>query len=46
MYVASIIICKQKNISVVVDGARISQLFVIEQEVMLNKFIAFLKNII
>lgn len=44
MYVASIIICKQKNISVVVDGARISQLFVIEQEVMLNKFITFFKK--
>ena len=44
MYVASIIICKQKNIHVVVDGARISQLFVIEQEKMLNKFIEFFKK--
>lgn len=44
MYVASIIICKQKNISIVVDGARISQLFVIEQEKMLNKFIEFFKK--
>lgn len=44
MYVASIIICKQKNISVVVDGARISQLFVIEQEKMLNKFTVFFKK--
>lgn len=44
MYVASIIICKQKNISVVVDGARISQLFVIEQEKMLNKFMDFFNN--
>lgn len=44
MYVASIIICKQKNISIVVDGARISQLFVIEQEKMLNKFSEFFKK--
>ena len=44
MYVASIIICKQKNISTVVDGARISQLFVIEQEKMLNKFTDFFKE--
>ena len=44
MYVASIIICKQKNISIVVDGARISQLFVIEQEKMLNKFTDFFKE--
>lgn len=44
MYVASIIICKQKNISIVVDGARISQLFVIEQEKMLNKFSEFFRK--
>ena len=44
MYVATIIICKQKNISVVVDGARISQLFVIEQEEMLNKFVTFFEQ--
>ena len=44
MYIASIIICKQKNIKVVVDGARICQLFVIEQEVMLKKFISFFKK--
>lgn len=44
MYVASILICKQKNIRVVVDGARTSQLFVIEQEKMLNKFINFFKE--
>ena len=44
MYVASIIICKQKNISIVVDGARICQLFAIEQQEMLNKFIAFFKK--
>lgn len=38
MYVASIIICKQYNINYVYDGARKSQLFVIEQSEMLNKF--------
>lgn len=41
MYVASIIICKQKNITTVVDGARICQLFAIEQEEMLSKFVLF-----
>lgn len=39
MYIASIIICKQKCIDVVVDGARTCQLFAIEQEKLLNKFI-------
>lgn len=38
MYAASIIICKQKNISYIADGARNSQLFVIEQDEMLNEF--------
>lgn len=38
MYVASIVICKQYNINYVYDGARKSQLFVIEQSEMLNKF--------
>lgn len=38
MYVASIIICKQKNIKNIVDGARICQLFAIEQEEMLKEF--------
>lgn len=38
MYVASIIICKQKNISYIADGARNSQLFAIEQDEMLNEF--------
>lgn len=41
MYAASIIICKQRNISIVVDGARTCQLFAIEQEEMLNRFSAF-----
>lgn len=38
MYVMSIIICLQNNIDVVVDGARKSQIFVIEQDVMLEEF--------
>lgn len=38
MYVASIIICKQMNIRYVFDGARKSQLFLIEQDEMLLKF--------
>ena len=38
MYVASIIICKQMNIKYVFDGARKSQLFLIEQDEMLSKF--------
>lgn len=44
MYVASIIICKQEDITVIIDGARISQLFAIEQEEMLEKFIKFFKG--
>lgn len=36
MYVASIMICKEYNINYVVDGARKSQLFAIEQSEMLN----------
>lgn len=44
MYVASIIICKQKNINEVIDGARNCQLFVIEQEKMLNEFTSFFKE--
>ena len=38
MYIESIIICKQLNISHVADGARNSQLFAIEQDKMLNLF--------
>ena len=38
MYIQSIIICKQLNISYVADGARNSQLFAIEQDEMLNLF--------
>ena len=38
MYIESIIICKQLNISYVADGARNSQLFAIEQDEMLNIF--------
>ena len=38
MYVLGIIICLQKNIHCVVDGARESQLFAIEQEKMIKQF--------
>lgn len=38
MYIASIIIAKQNNIKYIVDGARKSQLFAIEQDDMLNLF--------
>ena len=38
MYVATIILCKQLNISYVADGARKSQLFAIEQDEMLYLF--------
>jgi len=38
MYIASIILCKTYNINEVFDGARKSQLFVIEQSEMLKKF--------
>jgi len=38
MYVMTIILCKQLNISYVADGARNNQLFSIEQDMMLNLF--------
>ena len=38
MYILSLIICKQENIKLVVDGARKSQLFAIEQEKMISEF--------
>lgn len=38
MYILSIIICKQKKINVIVDGARKSQLFAIEQDKMIDEF--------
>lgn len=38
MYILSIIICYQNNIKYVVDGARKSQLFTIEQPIFLDKF--------
>lgn len=38
MYILSIIICKQNNIRYVIDGARKSQLFAIEQPKFINKF--------
>ena len=38
MYILTIILCKQLNISYVADGARNSQLFAIEQDSMLTLF--------
>lgn len=38
MYIMAIILCKKMDIRLVVDGARKSQLFAIEQEVLLVKF--------
>ena len=38
MYIYSIIVAKQLNIKYISDGARRDQLFVIEQDVMINKF--------
>ena len=38
MYILAIIICIQKKINLVVDGARESQLFAIEQEKMIEPF--------
>ena len=38
MYILTIIICKKENIKLVVDGARKSQLFAIEQEEMIEQF--------
>lgn len=44
MYVESIIICKQLGIDFVADGARISQLFAIEQDQMLDLFTKLFKS--
>ena len=44
MYILSIIICKKENVKLVVDGARKSQLFAIEQETMINKFKKLFEN--
>lgn len=44
MYIASIILSKKHNIKYVVDGARRSQLFAIEQDEMLNLFIELFKK--
>ncbi len=38
MYILAIIICLQKNIDIVIDGARKSQLFAIEQDKMIQEF--------
>ena len=44
MYIETIILCKQLGISVVADGARISQKFAIEQEEMLQLFVLLFKE--
>ena len=44
MYILSIIICKKENKKLVVDGARKSQLFAIEQETMINEFKKLFEN--
>ena len=44
MYIMSIIIAKQRNIKLVVDGARKSQLFAIEQEKLLERFKKFFRE--
>ena len=44
MYIESILLCKQYKIQIVVDGARNSQLFAIEQNLLLNSFQCFFKN--
>lgn len=38
MYILAMLICKQKNIKLVVDGARKSQLFAIEQNEIIKEF--------
>ena len=44
MYILSIIICKKENVKLVVDGARKSQLFAIEQETMINEIKKLFEN--
>ena len=44
MYILSIIICKKENVKLVVDGARKSQLFAIEQQTMINEFKKLFEN--
>lgn len=44
MYVTTIILCKQMGINYVADGARISQLFAIEQDEMLKIFTDLFKK--
>lgn len=44
MYILSIIICKYYNINYVVDGARESQLFIIEHKEMIKRFTGLFKR--
>lgn len=44
MYVISILLCRKHDIDFVLDGARKSQLFAIEQEPLLTQFISFFND--
>ena len=44
MYIVTIILCKQLTIKYVSDGARKSQLFAIEQDEFLNRFVELFKE--
>lgn len=44
MYVATILTCQSDHINIVVDGARKSQLFAIEQKELLNRFGEFFRE--
>ena len=44
MYIASIIICQKMHIKYVADGARNSQLFAIEQDLLLERFKSFFEK--
>lgn len=44
MYIVSIILCKQLDIKYVSDGARKSQLFAIEQDCFLNRFLELFRD--
>ncbi len=43
MYIYSVLVCRKENIEVVVDGARRSQGFVLERDMMIEKYKEFFK---